>query len=429
MVNYVNVFLNKKLTKVSKAKGVYLYTKNRKILDTTSGSNHFCTLGWGNRNVIKSMKNQLNKYSHIDIKTWHDENLDKLSELVVSKKKHNLNRIFFSGNSGAEACESAMRMSYQYFYNKGMKKKSVFISRKQSYHGCSAMSLSASDRPNYNFLKPILPKNIYKVDQHHFNYERKKNETEEQYALRSANSLEKIIKKIGPEKICGFIGETIMGGLQGDVPPVKNYWKYIRKVCNKFKIHLIIDEVYCGMGVTGKIYCIDYDKINPDFIFVGKTLAAGYAPLSMVLTSKNIIDVIKKNDGRISYSTTHQGYSLGVAAALAVQKIMHKDSTLNHIVKISEYIKKTLEAELSVNPLFENIRGRGLRMSLEYNCKNKNEFGKKLTETMLTKHNILTDAKWHRICITPAVIINKKQIDYFLDNLVREFSLLSKKFI
>ena len=428
MGSYVNVYLKKKFPKIIKAKGLYLYTSKDRILDTTSGSNHFCTLGWGHKDINKAIKTQLNRYSHIDIKTWHDENIDKLANLVLSKKKHKLNRVFLSGNSGAEACESAMRMSYQYFFNKGKKNKNIFISRKQSYHGCSALSLSVGDRPNYEFLKPTLPQNTYKVNQHHYNYEKLRNEDEEQYAKRSADDLEKKILKIGPEKVCGFVGETIMGGLQGDVPPVKNYWKYVRKVCDKYKIHLIIDEVYCGMGVTGKIYCIDYDNISPDFIFVGKTLGAGYAPLSLVVTSKDIVETLKKKDGRISYSTTHQGYSLGVAAALAVQKIMHKEETLKHIKKISKYIEKSLITELSKNPMFINVRGRGLRMSMEYDCKHKNEFGKELTHNMLSKHNILIDAKWHRVCITPGVIITKKETDLFLENLINEFNLLSKKF-
>tara|TARA_B100001540_G_scaffold316559_1_gene346743 strand:- start:397 stop:1686 length:1290 start_codon:yes stop_codon:yes gene_type:complete len=426
--SYTNVYLNKKLVKIKKAKGIYLYTNNNKILDTTSGSNHFSTLGWGNSKVISAMKNQLKKFTHIDIKSWHDENLDKLSQLVTSKKKHKLDKVFFSGNSGAEACEAAMRMSYQYFFNLGHREKKFFISRKQSYHGCTSFALSASDRPNYNYLKPVLSKNVFKVNQHHYDYEKKTGETEENYALRSANELEKKILSIGPEKICGFIGETIMGGLQGDVPPAKNYWKNIRSICNKYNIHLIIDEVYCGMGVTGKVYCIDYDKISPDFIFVGKTLAAGYAPLSMVLTSNKIINNLRKGDQRVAFSTTHQGYSLGVAAALSVQKIMHNKSTLNHIVNTSKYIEKNLKSELKDHPMFKNIRGRGLRMSLEYKCKNKNKFGLKLSENMLKKHNILIDAKWHRICITPAVIISKSQTDYFIDKLTKEFKILSEKF-
>tara|TARA_B100001057_G_C22864045_1_gene955771 strand:+ start:1514 stop:2803 length:1290 start_codon:yes stop_codon:yes gene_type:complete len=426
--SYTNVHLNKKLIKIKKAEGIYLYTDNKKILDTTSGSNHFATLGWGNKEVISSMQNQLKKFTHIDIKSWHDENLDKLSRLVVSKKKHKLDKVFFAGNSGAEACEAAMRMSYQYFFNLGFKKKKFFISRKQSYHGCTTFALSASDRPNYNYLKPILAKNVHKISQHHYDYEKRNNETEEEYALRSSKELEAKILSIGPEKICGFIAETIMGGLQGDVPPVKNYWKYIRAVCNKYKIHLIIDEVYCGMGTTGKIYCIDYDKITPDFIFVGKTLAAGYAPLSMVLTSSKIVNNFQKSNQRIPFSSTHQGYSLGVAAALSVQKTMHKQSTLNHINDMSKYIEHCLKSELENNSLFRNIRGRGLRMSLEYKCKNKNEFGLELSERMLKKHNILIDAKWHRICITPAVIINKNQTDFFLDKLIKEFKILSKEF-
>ena len=319
-------------------------------------------------------------------------------------------------------------MSYQYFFNLGFNKKKYFISRKQSYHGCSTFSLSASDRPNYNYLKPILATNIYKVKQHHYNYEKNKAETEEGYSKRCAIELEKKILEVGPEKICGFIGETIMGGLQGDVPPTKNYWKYIRSVCNKYNIHLLIDEVYCGMGITGKVYCIDYDKISPDFIFVGKTLAAGYAPLSMVLTSNKIINNLKKRDGRIAYSTTHQGYSLGVAAALAVQKIMHKDKTLKNIINTSNYIKDVLHSELNKHFMFKNIRGRGLRMSLEYDCNNKNRFGIELSKKMLAKHNILIDAKWHRICITPAAIINRSQTDLFLETLVNEFRLLGKKF-
>ena len=109
-----------------------------------------------------------------------------------------------------------------------------------------------------------------------------------------ADELEEKILEIGPEKVSAFIGETIMGGLVGDVPPAENYWKYIRGVCDRYNIHLIIDEVWCGTGTSGKIYCIDWDEISPDFIFLGKTLGAGYVPISAVLTSSEIEEIIKK---------------------------------------------------------------------------------------------------------------------------------------
>ena len=105
---------------------------------------------------------------------------------------------------------------------------------------------------------------------HHPLYLRRKSETMEEYAKRSAKELEKEILKIGPKNVSGFVGETIMGSLVGDVPPAKNYWRYIRNICNKYDVHLIIDECYCGTGTSGKYLCIDYDQISPDFLFISK---------------------------------------------------------------------------------------------------------------------------------------------------------------
>ena len=143
--------------------------------------------------------------------------------------------------------------------------------------------------------------------------------------IRSVKDIENRINEIGAEKICGFVAETAMGGLVGDVPPTKNYWKLVRKICDKYNIHLIIDEVWCGTGTSGKVYSIDYDEITPDFIFLGKTLGAGYAPVSAVVISSNIEKILKKRDGVIKHSTTHQGHCLGVAAALA-HKNYHDDT-------------------------------------------------------------------------------------------------------
>ena len=86
----------------------------------------------------------------------------------------------------------------------------------------------------------------------------------------------------------------------------------------------ILDEVYCGTGTTGKVYCCDWDEVTPDFLFIGKTLAAGYGALSAVVTSSKIENVIKSVQGRLQHTTTYQAHSLSVAAALAVQRIVHK---------------------------------------------------------------------------------------------------------
>ena len=164
-----------------------------------------------------------------------------------------------------------------------------------------------------------------KIKEHNKYRHKKKNETDLEYSLRSANHLEKKIKEIGAENIAGFIGETMLGGLIGDVPPTKNYWKLIRKkICDKYDIHLILDEVWCGTGTSEKYHCIEWDSVTPDFLFICKTLAAGYMPISAILTHNKIENIIKNGQGQIQYSNTFQGHSVSTAAALAVQKIINQ---------------------------------------------------------------------------------------------------------
>ena len=418
-------FYNPNTETITKGTGVYLHTKNKKYLDTTSGLTGTSILGWSNPTVNNAIKNQIKKIGHIDYKYFNDINREKLAKLLLSKAEHNLDRVFFVGGSGGEACEAAMKMSYQYHCALGKPNKKWFISRDQSYHGSGSDAISLGDRPNLRFYKPFFPKFRGKIPEHNIFRRKKKNESVLDYENRSVNELEKKIKKIGPQNISGFVAETIMGGLVGDVPPTKNYWKKIRKVCDKYKIHLIIDEVWCGTGTSGKIYCIDWDKITPDFLFMGKTLGAGYSPISAFLTKNKFAEIIKKKYKSIQFSTTHQGHSLGVAASLAVQKIIHNDKFLRNVLNNGNYFRSTIENELKNHEFFLNIRGRGLRNSIEYNCLDKHLFGLALTNYAKENHNMLISAKWHRVCFSMAINYKRKQIDSVIENFLNTFNKVS----
>jgi adenosylmethionine-8-amino-7-oxononanoate aminotransferase len=412
---------------VEHAEGPYVYMKDgRKILDTSAGGTSYSILGWSHPVVQEAIYKQTRKFGHIDYKIWSDENVEALADLLLSRAQHGLNRVYFAGNSGAEACEAAMKMSYQVHYDMGKKEKRWFISREQSYHGSTADALVLGERPNLEFFRPMLSPYRVRIPMHHPLYLQLKDETLDEYAKRSAKELEDQILAIGPEKVCGFVGETIMGGLVGDVPPAPNYWKYIRQICDKYDVHLILDEVYCGTGTTGKIYCCDWDKVNPDFIFMGKTLAAGYGALSAVVTSSKIEDIIKKGQGRLQHTTTHQAHSISVAAALAVQKIIHNDDFLENVEKTGNYMRTTIFDELSNIESFRDVRGRGMRFSLEYSTKDNVVFSSKIEKALLDNHNILINAKWHRICFTPSLLLNKLEVDYILESVIKEFKNLNK---
>ena len=410
---------------IVKGKGVYLYTKNKKYLDSTSGLTGTSILGWSNLEIERSIIKQLKKIGHIDYKYFIDSNRENLSEILLSKAEHKLDKVFFVGGSGGEACEAAMKLSYQYNCAIGREKKKWFISRKQSYHGSGSDAISLGDRPNLNFYKPFFPRFRSKINEHNIYRNKKNKETIHEYETRSINELEKKILSIGADKVSGFVAETIMGGLVGDVPPTKNYWKGIRRVCDKYKVHLILDEVWCGTGTSGKIYCIDWDKITPDFIFMGKTLAAGYSPVSALVTKNSIANTIKKKFGSIQFSTTHQGHSIGVAASLAVQKIIHNNNFLSRVQNNGKYLRQVLKNELSGLEFFSNVRGRGLRNSLEYKCKNNHLFGVALSTFAKSNLNLLISAKWHRVCFSPAINISKKDLDEILDKFIFCFKKIS----
>ncbi len=426
-MNYlVNTFSKFNKIKIKDAKGIYLYSSsNKKYTDLTGGVTGHAILGWGEKKIINAINKQAKKYCHIDYKFFEDQNRIDLSKLLLKNRKNKLNKVFFVGSSGAEACEAAIKMSYQYFYSKGLKNKCKFISRKQSYHGCTGDVLSLGDRPNLRFYKKILNKNSYKISECNIYRNKLANESEDEYASRCANELEKKILSVGEENICAFVAETMTGGLVGDVPPPTSYWKKISNICKKYNIHLILDEVWCGTGVTGKSFCIDWDGITPDFVFISKTLSAGYGALSAVITKNSIINQIHSKMSQIHYSNTHQGYSLSVSAALEVQKIIQNKKFLKEVNEKGIYLRNLIGKEFVNSPFFLNVRGRGLRNSLEYKTTNNNAFGTLLKHEMLKK-NVFIDAKWHRICFCFSLKISYKEIENNLEKIFDTFNSIEK---
>ena len=160
-------------------------------MDSTSGLTGTAILGWSNPSVNYAINKQLKKIPLVDYKYFLDSNREKLSRLLLSKAEHKLNRVFFVGGSGGEACEAAMKLSYQYHCAIGREGKKWFISRKQSYHGSGSDAISLGDRPNLNFYKPFFPRFRSKINEHNIYRIKKNKETVHEYETRSINELEK----------------------------------------------------------------------------------------------------------------------------------------------------------------------------------------------------------------------------------------------
>ncbi len=402
--------------------GVYLELANgKRVLDVTSGTTSNAVLGFSHPKVLDAMRSQMDKFCHVDTNQWQNPMLEDLAELLLSRAPKGMDKVYFCGNSGSEAIEAAMRLAHQVHYDRGDKQRQWFIAREQSYHGATLHAASVTDFPLFEYLVGVTPEKIAHIPQHNPADHCVNGEDIAAYTEQSVQYLESKILELGPENVCAFVGETMLGSLVGDVPPAPGYWQGIREVCDRYGVFLILDEVYCGLGRSGQVYCCDLDGITPDFVCVGKNLGAGYAPLSAVVTDSNKETAIANGSGRVMHGHTYQGYALGAAAALAVQQEVHTDTMLNHIASLGEHIAATLQSELGEHAFFRNVRGRGLLQSISYDCAKQPEFSVALQRQMFEDHDILINAKWHRTSLTPAYTFDRETMDRVLELYIETF--------
>lgn len=415
---------------IVEGRGMYLHADNgKRYLDFTSGSTHNSILGFNNQYVLERVASQLGRISNIDYKSWLDANRAELANLIVAQAPIGLNKVFFSGQSGSEACEAALQLSFQSHFERGLKEKTYFISMKESYHGATINSMACGDRLHLRYMEKLWPANHVKVNSHDPIHGAKRDETQESYLERSLSEFQGVIDRIGAHRISAFIGEPIMGGLQGDIPPHPDYWRKISEICRRNDIHLILDEVYTGTGISGKYFCCAWDDgATPDFVLIGKTLGAGYAPSSVVVTSDAIEESIRQGSGRVSYSSTHQGHSLCTAAALAVQEFILQNDLIRHAGSLGDHMMKVLRTEMGESDFFVSVHGRGLRFSLEYASTDNARLGEEIGYRLKEDFRILMDSKWHRIGFRPAMICTKELANETLERVIETFRKVTRKY-
>jgi len=426
-------FRSKSIPKFISAENEYIYLSNYgKVLDFTSGWTGYASLGHNNKEILNSIKNQMKFYCHVDFNEFENPLVEKLSKKIIEFSKKKNKKIWYSGNSGSEALEAAMKLSYSAHLSDNKKNKTKFIHRSQSFHGASLHPLSISTFDIFDVFNKLKTKNI-QINQNNiytkytqkYKMGIKKNESVEEHLARSLDDLEEKIIKNNPENICAMVGETQLGSLVGDVPAQKGYWKEVSKILKKYDIHLILDEIYCGMGRSGKLFNFEWDDINPDFVCVGKNTTSGCIPFSFVLTDEKFEKIILNKFGRVTLGHTFQGHSLGLVATNTVLEIIKRDRLLDRVKKEGNYIQKTIKDELKENHMFSNVRGRGFGVSVQHNVKNQNLFSKDLKSKLLEEHKILMNIKFHRTSLTPCYNMKKKNIDITLDKFIKTFKFLS----
>jgi adenosylmethionine-8-amino-7-oxononanoate aminotransferase len=270
---------------------------------------------------------------------------------------------FVSG--GSEAIEAALKLARQYFVEKGETQRRHFIARRQSYHGntLGALAIGGNAWRREPFL-PIL------IEAHHVSpcyayREQRVGETEETFAQRLADELEQKILELGADTVAAFVAETVVGATAGAVPPVREYFRKIRAVCDRYGVLLILDEIMSGMGRTGFLYACEEDGVAPDLLSIAKGLGAGYQPIGATLVSDRIYQTIVGGSGFFQHGHTYIGHATACAAALEVQRVIEEDRLLPNVQARGEQLRGRLREHYAQHPHIGDVRGRGLFVGVE----------------------------------------------------------------
>ncbi len=371
---------NYKRRKISflKGKGSYLFsTDGKKYLDFLSGI-AVNTLGHSNPRLIKALNSQAKK-------VWHVSNSFQIpeGEILAKKlaKRTFADKVIFV-NSGAEANEAAIKVARRYFYSLGKPDKNRILCIKNSFHGRTLANIFASG--SKKMTEGFGPK-VSGFD--HFKYS-------------DIKSLKKKITK----KTAAIFFETAMGE-SGIKVHTKKFLREVKKICKKRDILLILDEVQCGIGRSGKFFAYEYANVKPDIVPIAKGIGGGF-PIGAVLMTKKVSKCMVPG----THGSTYGGNPLAMAIGNVVMDEVFKKGFLKNVRKNSNYfLKKLDDLKKSYPKVIKEIRGIGLLIGIKVNVDLGNFINK------LTNHQLLTiRAAENVVRILPPLNVKKREIDQAL---------------
>ena len=369
---------NRKKISFKRGKGSFLYASNgKKYLDFVQGIAVNC-LGHSNSKLNKAIQNQSKRL-------WHVSNVFTIPEQEILakklRKKTFADYVFFQ-NSGAEATEAAIKFARRYFYSKGQPKKNRVLCIKNSFHGRTLATIFASG--SKKMTEGFSPK----VDGF------------DHFEFGNHNQLEKSITK----KTAAIMIETIMG--EGGIKVIPDYClKGLRKLCNKKKILLILDEVQCGIGRSGKFLAFEHAKIKPDIVPIAKGIGGGF-PIGAVLVNKKVASGMKPG----THGSTFGGNPLAMSAGNAVMDEIFKRGFLNDVRKKGIYFQSELKKIQKKFPdIIKEVRGKGLLVGLALH-QDQTKFINKLLDNNL----LAVKAAENVVRLLPPLNVTRKEINLAL---------------
>ena len=414
-----NALAKKGARVITSADGVWLKdSEGHKIIDGMAGL--WCVnIGYGRKELARVAARQMEElpYYNTFFQTTHVPAIALAAKIAELAPAH-MNQVFFA-SSGSEANDTNIRLVRRYWQVKGKPEKRTIIARWNGYHG------STMGGGSLGGMKPIHAHGGKIEGIHHIGqpdwWAEGGDMTPEEFGLLRARELETAIEELGVENVAAFIGEPIQGA-GGVIVPPSTYWPEIQRICKKYGILLIADEVITGFGRTGNWFGSTTFDIKPDIITIAKGLSSGYQPVGGSILSDDVAEVVAEG-GEFFHGYTYSGHPVACAVALENLRIMQEEHVVEHVAKVAHpYLKERWDA-LRDHPMVGETKLVGLMGSLaltpnkEKRAKFASEAGTvgyKVRERCFANDLIMRHVG-DRLIISPPLVITTGEIDILIE--------------
>ena len=334
-------------------------------LDAMSGL--WCaSLGNTHERLARVAFEQMQKlsYGHL-YKHYSHEPAIELAEKLLEIAPPHMSKVHFQ-NSGSEANDVAIKLVWYYHNAIGKPEKRKIISRDGAYHGSSVATVSLTGKPDMHAKFNLPLDGFLHADCPYYFREGRDGESEEEYATRLAENLDRLIEAEGPETVAAFFAEPVLGSA-GAISPPATYFEKIQAVLKKHDVLLIADEVITGFGRTGSMWGSETFGLAPDMMTCAKALSAAALPISAVIISDRVYEVLVSQSaklGNYAHGHTYAGHPVSAAVALEVQKIYAEMDVARVGRRLGESLGEAL-AQFAGHPMIGHIDRAGLMAGME----------------------------------------------------------------
>jgi putrescine aminotransferase len=405
---------------ITRAEGVYLWDSDgHRLLDGMAGL--WCVnIGYGRNELADVAAAQMRElpYYNSFFKTTNPPAI-ALAELLAEVTPAHMNYVMYTG-SGSESNDTIVRFVRRYWDVMGQPRRKTIISRWQAYHGSTVAGASLGGMTAMHAQGDLPIPGIVHIDPPYW-YQLGGELTPAEFGRKAAGWLEDRILELGPDQVAAFIGEPIQGA-GGVIIPPDTYWPEIERICRKYGILLVADEVICGFGRTGNWFGSETFGFKPDLMAMAKGMSSGYLPIGGVMVADTIAQAMIEGGGEFFHGYTYAGHPTCCAVAERNIRIIRDERLVERVREDTGPYLQRRWRELENHPLVGEARGIGFIGALEL-VRDKatrarfdplGEVGT-LCRDFCFDNGLVMRAVWDTMIISPPLVMTRTEIDELID--------------